>query len=234
MYTEEYFDQLAICDNDCEVLGQLMRVAGLEFDERMFMSRDGALGFNLRALLAANFSSLQQDELFGERGATFLKLLHVIILKYQRTKLVNRDIISNISDLYHYLALKMSCLEEEHVIIFLMDSKNQLICEQKIAGGTSNKVVVYPGQIIKKAVEKSATAFIVVHNHPSGNPEPSELDIFMSLELESICKKLEITFHDHIIVGRDTVTSMRARGMFKQVPKTVRAQDTSKGSLIWS
>lgn len=212
MFSEEYFDQMVLCDNDSDVLAQLMTHAGISVSSQNLMRVGGDVRFNLRTLLAESFSSLERETVLGKRGATVLKLLHVLILKYQREKLHARDIISNILDLNQYLTLKLSCLRDEHIFLLLLDAKNQLISEHKIASGTPNKVIFYPGVIIRTAIEGSASAIIVVHNHPSGDPEPSQLDITMSLELQHVCTKLEITMHDHIIVGCDRVLSMRARG----------------------
>jgi DNA repair protein RadC len=214
MYSDEYFDHLAACDNDSEVLRQFMRLAYLDLDERSLKRLLGCNQFNLRKLLATSFKSLENEEILGERGATFLKLLNILILRFQKTRILNRDVIANIHELYNYLMMTMSCMADEQIIILLLDSKNQLIRECKISGGVSNHIIIHPRKIIQKVVEHNASAFIIVHNHPSGDPHPSDGDLEVSTEIHQICKKLDIQFHDHVIVGREKVTSMRAIGVF--------------------
>lgn len=214
MYSDEYFDQLAACDNDSEVLRQLMRLASLELDDLSLTRLLGTDRFSLRTLLATSFTCLENEEILGARGATFLKLLNIIILRYQKTKLRNKDIISDTADLYNYLIMKMSCLLDEQLILLLLDSKNYLIRELKIANGISNEVSIHPRTILQKVVEYKASAFIIVHNHPSGITSPSTIDINFTLDLNKICKKLDIAFHDHIVVGKEHVISMRSSGIF--------------------
>jgi DNA repair protein RadC len=214
MYSDEYFDHLAACDNDAEVFRQFMRLAYLDFDEGSLTRILGSNQFNLRTLLATSFKSLENETILGERGATFLKLLNILILRFQKTKLHNKNIITNIYEVYNYLIMTMSCMSEENIIILLLDAKNQLIRECKVSGGVPNQVFIHPRKIIQKVVEYNASSFIVVHNHPSGDPRPSEIDRKFSIELHQICLKLDIEFHDHVIVGKENITSMRASGIF--------------------
>lgn len=212
MYSADYFDHLAACNNEIEVLASLMRLAGLDISEQLLNTLSGPNGFDLRTVLARNFTLLERENVLGEKGAKFLKFLHVLILQYQRAKLSQRDLISDIHNLNQYLKLRMGPLLDEVVIALLLDSTNHLICESVIATGTSNRVNISPRQIIKHAIEKSASAIIIVHNHPGGSPQPSKDDILMTKELIRICSPLEITFHDHIIIGHDNAVSMRERG----------------------
>ncbi len=212
MYSAEYFDHLAACNNEIEVLAALMRLAGLDISEQLLNTLSGPNGFDLRAVLARNFSILERENALGERGAKFLKFLHVIILQYQRAKLAQRDLISDIHTLHQYLKLRMGPLTDEVVIALLLDSSNHLICETIIATGTSNRVNILPRQILKNAIEKSASAIIIVHNHPGGSPQPSNDDIRITKELINIFRPLDITFHDHIIICRDNAISLRERG----------------------
>lgn len=214
MYSQEYFDQLATLDNDTEALTHFMRLAGLNLEEAELTRMIGSDQFNLRDLLAKSFSSLERDRVLGDKGATLLKLLNILILQFLKAKIRERDVISNLSDLHHYLTMKMSSLHQEQVILLVLDSRNQLICECKLASGLPNYVVIHPGQVIKKLVEHDASAFILVHNHPSGSTKPSQLDIEQTLELDLLCSRISVTFHDHVIVGCDQVFSMRAGGFF--------------------
>jgi DNA repair protein RadC len=198
-----------------------MRLASLELDDLSLTRLIGTDRFSLRTLLATSFACLENEEILGAKGATFLKLLNVIILRYQKTKLHNKSVISDTADLYNYLIMKMSSLLDEQLLLLLLDSKNYLLREHKIATGISNEIAVHPRAILQKVVEYKASAFIIVHNHPSGMTTPSTKDINFTIELSNICEKLDIAFHDHIIVGKENVISMRSSGLFKHRNKTL-------------
>lgn len=213
MYTDQYFEHLSACDNDFEVLTQFMRLALPDFDEERLMEIIKTNSFDLAMLLSANFSSLQGDNCLGTKGAMFLKFLKIIISRYHKTKLRNKNILANIADVNEFLSVKMSSVQEEYILLLLLDSRNFLINEEVLSLGTCNQVYVHPQLIIKKVIEKNASAFIIAHNHPSGDPSPSPSDIEFSRFLYNICITLSINFHDHIIVGQNKITSMRASGL---------------------
>lgn len=102
--------------------------------------------------------------------------------------------------------------EVECFHVLYLDRKNRLIADERLSVGTVDHVPVYPREVLKRALALNASALILVHNHPSGDPEPSDADIRMTQEVQSACAVLGLTMHDHIIVGAGRETSLRARG----------------------
>ncbi len=92
-----------------------------------------------------------------------------------------------------------------------LDRKNRLIADEQVSVGTIDHVPVYPREVVKRALWLNASALLVIHNHPSGDPEPSQADITMTKELQKACRVLGLTLHDHIIVGAGREVSLRAR-----------------------
>ena len=101
-------------------------------------------------------------------------------------------------------------VERFHVLY--LDRKNRLISDERLGVGTVDHVPVYPREVVRRALDLNASALILVHNHPSGDPEPSEADIAMTKEVEKACRVLGLTLHDHIIVGAGRELSLRGLG----------------------
>lgn len=102
--------------------------------------------------------------------------------------------------------------EVERFHVLYLDRKNRLISDECLAIGTVDHVPVYPREVLRRSLALNATALIIVHNHPAGDPEPSAADLAMTKEIQKACKVLGVTLHDHIIVGAGRETSLRARG----------------------
>lgn len=112
-----------------------------------------------------------------------------------------------------YCAVTVRGPEERFHVLYL-DRKNRLISDERMSVGTVDHVPVYPREIAKRALLLNASALIIVHNHPSGDPEPSEADISMTKKVREACDTLGLTLHDHIIVGAGRETSLRGLGVF--------------------
>jgi len=97
--------------------------------------------------------------------------------------------------------------------VLFLDRKNQLIADEAMNEGTVDHAPVYPREVVRRALELSASALILAHNHPSGDPTPSQADIAMTREVIEAAKVLRLSVHDHVIVGRDGLTSFRAQGL---------------------
>ena len=107
----------------------------------------------------------------------------------------------------------MAFSDKEQFRILFLDKRNQLIADEVQQTGTVDHTPVYPREIVKRSLELSATAIILVHNHPSGDPTPSRADIDMTRQIAAVAKPLGIAVHDHIIVGRDGHASLKGLGM---------------------
>ena len=112
-----------------------------------------------------------------------------------------------------YCKTVMAYRETEQFRILFLDAKNTLIADEEQAKGTVNHVPVYPREVAKRALELNATAMILVHNHPSGDPTPSQADIAMTEAIEIACQAIGVTIHDHVVIGKEADASFRALGL---------------------
>jgi len=215
MLTDAFFDQLSVCDNDHEILVKFIKLIDPSTNEGAFRHAVENQFGGLMGLFAASYSKLARNNAVGENLAILIKYMQIILLRTMKNKIRNRDLISNISHLTEYLLLRNNSCSLERLEIFLLNSKNFLLKEEIIATGTTNGVIFHPSSIIKQIIDNSASSFILVHNHPSGDPSPSSEDVFQTRELNKICEMLSITFHDHIIVGDTNIYSMKANGIIQ-------------------
>jgi DNA repair protein RadC len=122
-------------------------------------------------------------------------------------------VLTSWSALLDYCRTAMAFEEREQFRILFLDKKNGLIADEVQGVGTVDHTPVYPREVIRRALELSATAIILVHNHPSGDPTPSRADISMTETIVGVGKPLGITVHDHLIIGRDGHASFRGLGL---------------------
>lgn len=122
---------------------------------------------------------------------------------FARSHLRSRPVISSSEAVLALVAREMISLERETVRALFLNPRNFLIANETVAEGSVNRVELYPREVIRRALQHNATALILVHNHPSGDPFPSESDLKMTRVLQSVCNNLDLVLHDHIIVGLD-------------------------------
>ena len=145
----------------------------------------------------------------GEATITELKLIAAAANRVARGQLQQRTMLSSWNEVIEYCRTSMAFADKEQFRILFLDKRNQLISDEVQQVGTVDHTPVYPREVIKRALELSATAIILVHNHPSGDPTPSSADIHMTKAIIDIAKPLGISVHDHIIVGRNGHASMK-------------------------
>lgn len=129
--------------------------------------------------------------------------------------MLDRICLSKAADVIEYLIVAMARLPVEEVRVLFLDSKNRLISDEVVSRGTISEAPIYPREILKRALALDATALILAHNHPSGDPNPSEGDIDATRRLLKAGKELGLTVHDHIIVGSEGWISLRDRVAFQ-------------------
>jgi DNA repair protein RadC len=125
---------------------------------------------------------------------------------------MQRQVISSWAALLDYCRATMAHREVEQFRVFYLDRKNTLIADEEQARGTVDHVPVYPREIVKRALHLNASALILVHNHPSGDPTPSAADIDMTGQVQRAADALGIAVHDHVVIGRSAEVSFRAEG----------------------
>jgi DNA repair protein RadC len=126
---------------------------------------------------------------------------------------VKRPVISSWSALLAYTKAALAHAPREQFRVLFLDKKNQLIADEVMNEGTVDHAPVYPREVARRALELSASAVILVHNHPSGDPTPSAADIDMTRQVVEAGRALRIAVHDHLVVGRDGVASFKALGL---------------------
>lgn len=148
----------------------------------------------------------------GDAVVVELKLVEAAAGRLMRAKVMNRPILSSWNALLDYCQTVMAHRETEQFRILFLDRKNVLIADEEQAKGTVDHVPVYPREVVKRALELNASAIILIHNHPSGDPTPSEADISMTLQVQEAAQVLGIVLHDHLIIGKSRELSFKAQG----------------------
>ena len=143
---------------------------------------------------------------------TELKIVEAAAHKLAQSRILDRPAISGWQALLDYCRTTMSRRETEQFRILFLDRKNTLIADEPQATGTVDHVPVYPREVVKRALELNASALILVHNHPSGDPQPSDADITVTRQIEAAATTLSITLHDHLIIGAHEEFSFRSAG----------------------
>ncbi len=164
-------------------------------------------------VLGAPLARLQEVNGVGETTAFDLKVLEASAQRFARGAVQKRQVLSSIDDVLTHCRASMAFSEREATRVLFFDIRNALIADEVQHTGTVDHTPLYPREVIKRALELSASALILVHNHPSGDPTPSETDIRSTRDIAGIAKPLGITVHDHIIVGRFGHCSMKAAGL---------------------
>lgn len=148
-----------------------------------------------------------------EKVLVQFRLAQEIAGKMARAKVINRSVISSWTDLMTYCKTVMAHRETEQFRVLFLDKKNVLAADEEQAKGTVDHVPVYPREVAKRALELNASAIILVHNHPSGDPTPSDADIAMTEQVAAACSAIGVTIHDHVVIGKETDASFRALGL---------------------
>ena len=145
--------------------------------------------------------------------AAQLKIVEAAAMRLARGKVMNRPVLTSWQSLIDYCTASMARQTRESFRVLFLDRKNILIADEVQQTGTVDHTPVYPREIVKRALELSASALILVHNHPSGDPTPSRADIAMTQEIVAATKALKITVHDHLVIGRGRQASFRSLGL---------------------
>ncbi len=177
---------------------------------------------SLSAVLAASVEELMTVRAEDSRGrmkgvgaetALDLAALHEVSRRVAREPAAKRPVISSWTALVAYVRVALQHEPREQFRVLYLDKKNQLILDEILNRGTIDHAPVYPREVVRRALEVSAGAIILVHNHPSGDPTPSRADIQMTKQIVQAASSLSVEVHDHLIVGREGVSSFRQLGL---------------------
>ena len=167
---------------------------------------------DLNRVVTAPVPRLMAVDGVGEAVVQDLKILEAVAQRMMRARVMHRPVLSSWDALVDYCHTAMAHRETEQFRVLYLDRKNVLIADEEQARGTVDHVPVYPREVVKRALELNASALILVHNHPSGDPTPSQSDITMTRQVQDAATVLGITVHDHLIVGKGREISFRAEG----------------------
>ncbi len=163
--------------------------------------------------VSAPIARLAEVKGISEKTALDLKILQAGALKLGQQSVLNRPVLSSWSALLDYCRSVMQFEDKEQFRVLFLDRKNRLIADEILGQGTVDRAPVYPREVLKRALELGSTAIILAHNHPSGDPTPSASDIEMTNNIITAAKAINISVHDHLIIGRNDTASFKALGL---------------------
>ncbi len=196
---------------DTELLEAVLHLAIPRRDTKALAKLLLRRGGSFAAVLAAPPAQLTEFEGLGETSVANLKIVVAAAQRYARGQVENDNpILSSWTQLIDYCRATMAFEGIEQFRVLFLDKKNRLIADEVQQKGTVDHTPVYPREVLKRSLELSASALILVHNHPSGDPSPSTADVQMTRQIVEVAKPLGITVHDHIIIGKSAHASMKA------------------------
>lgn len=198
---------------DYELLELLLFLARPRADMKPLAKKLIARFGSFAAVVSAEPERLKEVEGVGEAAIAALKLAQASAKRLLRQEVLGRHAISSWQALLDYCRASMGYEGTEQFRVLYLDQKNRLIADELQQRGTVNHTPVYPREIMKRALELSASAVILVHNHPSGDPAPSRDDIAMTKEVAEAGTRLGVAVHDHVIVGRAGCASFKSLGL---------------------
>ena len=164
-------------------------------------------------VISAPTKQLTEVKGVSEKIALDLKIISAAAAKLGQQSVLGRPVLSSWSALLDYVRSVMQFERTEQFRVLFLDKKNRLIADEVLGEGTVDRAPVYPREVIKRALTHEATAIILAHNHPSGDPTPSQSDIDMTQQMIAAMKPVGIIVHDHLIIGRDNIASFRSLGL---------------------
>ncbi|EPX82349.1 RadC family protein [Salipiger mucosus] len=168
---------------------------------------------DFNGVLSAPATRLAGIKGVGDAVVTELKIVEAAAHRLARSRVMQKQVVSSWDALLEYCQTAMAHQDIEQFRILFLDRKNVLIADEAQARGTVDHVPVYPREVVKRALELNASALILVHNHPSGDPTPSAADIDMTAQIQVAAEALGVTLHDHLVIGKSRELSFRAEGL---------------------
>jgi len=198
---------------DYELLELLLFLAIPQRDVKPLAKQLLARFGGFAAVLNADVSALVEIDGVKEGTATTLKLIEAAARRLAKTEMLERPVVNSWDRLVDYCRVNLAHLPRERLHLLFLDRKNAVIASETQGMGTVDHAPIYPREVARRALELNASAVIMVHNHPSGDPCPSAADIEATRKVAEALKAIGVTLHDHLIVGRTGHASLRSAGL---------------------
>lgn len=198
---------------DYEVLEYLLFGASARGDTKPAAKALLARFGSLAGVFNASPEALKQVKGISDASVGALKIAALAARRMARSEMSEQPVLGSWQSLLDYLAIDMAHLTHERVRVLYLNTKNRLLQDHLVHDGTIDEASIHPREVIKRGLDIGASALILVHNHPSGNPEPSRPDIQMTHRIAEAGRLLGIVVHDHVIIGREGQVSLRAKGL---------------------
>ncbi len=176
---------------------------------RMLLKRFGSLA----GVFNADPRALAQHPGMGETSAAAIKIVALAARRLARQVVRDKPVLGSWQALIDYLHIDMAHLTVERVRVLYLNAQNMLIHDEHVGDGSIDEAAIHPREVIRRALDLGSTALILVHNHPSGSPEPSRADIQITNKIAEAGRLLGIVVHDHVIIGREGHVSLKAKGL---------------------
>ena len=168
---------------------------------------------SLAGVLNADPQALAAHSQMGEASAAALKIVALAARRLARNQVQEKPVLGSWQALLDYLHIDMAHLTVERVRVLYLNAQNRLIHDEHVGDGSIDEAAIHPREVIRRGLDLGAAALILVHNHPSGSPEPSRADIQITNRIAEAGRLLGIAVHDHVIVGREGHVSLKAKGL---------------------
>ena len=168
---------------------------------------------SLKSVLEATPAELKKIKGIGDNNVFGLKIAQAVSRRYLADKIINKDFIRSADEVKEYLQHELRDKNREVFVAIYLNGRNQIIKMEELFQGTISTSAVYPREVVKRALENDAAAIVFVHNHPSGNPNPSQDDLSITKKLKDALISIDVSVHDHIIIAGNDVYSFADHGL---------------------
>jgi len=168
---------------------------------------------SLKSVLEATPADLKKIKGIGDNNVFGLKISQAVSRRYLADKIINKDFIRSADEVKEYLQHELRDKNREVFLAIYLNGRNQIIKMEELFQGTLSTSAVYPREVVKRALENDAAALVFVHNHPSGNPNPSQDDLSITNKLKDALMSIDVSVHDHIIIAGNDVYSFADHGL---------------------
>jgi DNA repair protein RadC len=176
---------------------------------RALLSRFG----DFAGVMTADVAALTRVPGVKDNTATAIRIVEAAARRLARSEIIDRPVLSTWDKLLDYCRVHLAHIPQEHFHLLFLNRRNELIAGETQQKGTVDHTPVYPREVLKRALELNASAVIMVHNHPSGDPSPSRADIDMTRQVRDALKMVGITLHDHLVIGKSGHRSFKDLGL---------------------